>query len=287
MAFTGKKPWYMEYLFILAGTGLMAMGISSCFDSAGLVTGGFSGISILVKAGSGALYGWEVPLWMTNMVLNIPMFLLAIKLKGMTFAKKALIGDGSLTLWLAVLPAWELAHDLLLSAVYGGVLMGVGIGLVFLGGGTTGGTDLLSALIQKYLKHYSIAQIMQFVDGTIVLIGAFVFGVERALYAIIAVFLVTKVSDGLIEGLKFSKSVYIITDKPDSISAMIMSDLDRGVTGISAKGMYSGQEKLMLYCVLAKKQLVYLKEKIDEIDPQAFVIVGDVREVHGEGFIER
>ena len=272
MAFTGKKPWYMEYLFILAGTGLMAMGISSCFDSAGLVTGGFSGIAILVKAGSGALYGWEVPLWMTNMVLNIPMFLLAIKLKGMTFA---------------VLPAWELAHDLLLSAVYGGVLMGVGIGLVFLGGGTTGGTDLLSALIQKYLKHYSIAQIMQFVDGTIVLIGAFVFGVERALYAIIAVFLVTKVSDGLIEGLKFSKSVYIITDKPDSISAMIMSDLDRGVTGISAKGMYSGQEKLMLYCVLAKKQLVYLKEKIDEIDPQAFVIVGDVREVHGEGFIER
>ena len=165
--------------------------------------------------------------------------------------------------------------------------MGVGIGLVFLGGGTTGGTDLLSALIQKYLKHYSIAQIMQFVDGTIVLIGAFVFGVERALYAIIAVFLVTKVSDGLIEGLKFSKSVYIITDKPDRIASMIMNDLDRGVTGISAKGMYSGQEKLMLYCVLGKKQLVYLKEKIDEIDPQAFVIVGDAREVHGEGFIER
>ena len=121
----------------------------------------------------------------------------------------------------------------------------------------------------------------------IVLIGAFVFGVERALYAIIAVFLVTKVSDGLIEGLKFSKSVYIITDKPDRIASMIMNDLDRGVTGISAKGMYSGQEKLMLYCVLAKKQLAYLKEKIDEIDPQAFVIVGDVREVHGEGFIER
>ena len=145
---------------------------------------------------------------------------------------------------------------------------------------------MLSALIQKRLKHYSIAQIMQFVDGTIVLIGACVFGVQRALYAIIAVFLVTKVSDGLIEGLKFSKSVYIITEKPEEISRMIMNELDRGVTGIMAKGMYSGQDKMMLYCVLGKKQLVHLKEKIDEIDPSAFVIVGDVREVHGEGFIE-
>lgn len=277
----------MEYLTIFIGTGLMALGISSCFDSAGLVTGGFSGIAILVKEASGKLYGWPVPLWMTNITLNIPLFILAAKMRGIRFAKKALVGDGCLTFWLAVLPAWELSGDLLLSAVYGGCLMGVGIGLVFLGGGTTGGTDMLSALIQKYLKHYSIAQIMQFVDGTIVLIGACVFGIERALYAIIAVFLVTKVSDGLIEGLKFSKSVYIITDKPKEISEMIMKDLDRGVTGISAKGMYSGEEKLMLYCVLAKKQLVMLKEKIDEIDPQAFVIVGDVREVHGEGFIER
>ena len=148
MALTGKKPWYIEYLTIFIGTGLMALGISSCFDAAGLVTGGFSGISILVKAASGNLYGWEVPLWLTNMTLNIPMFLLAIRMKGMTFAKKALIGDGSLTLWLAVLPGWALSEDLLLSAVYGGCLMGVGIGMVFLGGGTTGGTDMLSALIQ-------------------------------------------------------------------------------------------------------------------------------------------
>ncbi|HIY00550.1 MAG TPA: YitT family protein [Candidatus Blautia faecipullorum] len=287
MAHTGKKPWYIEYFIIFVGTGLMALGISSCFDSAGLVTGGFSGIAILVKEASGNLYGWEVPLWLTNMTLNIPMFILAARMKGMSFAKKALVGDGSLTLWLAVLPAWELSDDILLSAVYGGCLMGVGIGMVFLGGGTTGGTDMLSALIQKYLKHYSIAQIMQFVDGAIVLVGAYVFGMQRALYAIIAVFLVTKVSDGLIEGLKFSKSVYIITDRPAEISEMIMNDLDRGVTGISAKGMYSGQEKLMLYCVLGKKQLVYLREKLDEIDRSAFVIVGDVREVHGEGFIER
>ena len=282
-----KKPWYMEYLLIIVGTALMATAITSCFDAAGLVTGGFSGISILVKAGTKSLYGNGIPLWVTNLVLNIPVFLLAAKIKGIAFVKKALLGDLSLTVWLAVLPAWKLSGDFLLVALYGGLLQGVGIGLVFLGGGTTGGTDLLAAIIQNFMRHYSIAQIMQFVDGAVVLVGMYVFGVERALYAIIAVYLVTKVSDGIIEGLKFSKSVYIITEKPDEVSRMVMEDLDRGITGISAKGMYSGQDKLMLFCVVGKKELVHLKEMIDEIDPNAFVIVGDAREVHGEGFLEK
>lgn len=287
MKITGKKPWYMEYLLIIVGTALMATAITSCFDAAGLVTGGFSGISILVKAGTKSLYGNGIPLWVTNLVLNIPVFLLAAKIKGIAFVKKALLGDLSLTVWLAVLPAWKLSGDFLLVALYGGLLQGVGIGLVFLGGGTTGGTDLLAAIIQNFMRHYSIAQIMQFVDGAVVLVGMYVFGVERALYAIIAVYLVTKVSDGIIEGLKFSKSVYIITEKPDEVSRMVMEDLDRGITGISAKGMYSGQDKLMLFCVVGKKELVHFKEMIDEIDPNAFVIVGDAREVHGEGFLEK
>ena len=287
MKITGKKPWYMEYLLIIVGTALMATAITSCFDAAGLVTGGFSGISILVKAGTKSLYGNGIPLWVTNLVLNIPVFLLGAKIKGIAFVKKALLGDLSLTVWLAVLPAWKLSGDFLLVALYGGLLQGVGIGLVFLGGGTTGGTDLLAAIIQNFMRHYSIAQIMQFVDGAVVLVGMYVFGVERALYAIIAVYLVTKVSDGIIEGLKFSKSVYIITEKPDEVSRMVMEDLDRGITGISAKGMYSGQDKLMLFCVVGKKELVHLKEMIDEIDPNAFVIVGDAREVHGEGFLEK
>ena len=287
MKITGKKPWYLEYLLIIIGTGLMATAITSCFDAAGMVTGGFSGIAIIVKAGTKGLYGNGVPLWVTNLVLNVPVFILAAKIKGFSFVKKALMGDISLTVWLAVLPAWKLSEDIFLAALYGGILQGVGIGLVFLGGGTTGGTDLLAAIIQKYMKHYSIAQIMQFVDGAVVVAGMYVFGVERALYAIIAVYLVTKVSDGIIEGLKFSKAVYIITDKPDEVSRMVMEDIDRGITGIRAKGMYSGNDKLMLFCVVGKKELVHLKEMIDEIDPKAFVIVGDAREVHGEGFIEK
>ena len=287
MKITGKKPWYLEYLLIIIGTGLMATAITSCFDAAGMVTGGFSGIAIIVKAGTKGLYGNGVPLWVTNLVLNVPVFILAAKIKGFSFVKKALMGDISLTVWLAVLPAWKLSEDIFLAALYGGILQGVGIGLVFLGGGTTGGTDLLAAIIQKYMKHYSIAQVMQFVDGAVVVAGMYVFGVERALYAIIAVYLVTKVSDGIIAGLKFSKAVYIITDKPDEVSRMVMEDIDRGITGIRAKGMYSGNDKLTPFCVVGKKELVHLKEMIDEIDPKAFVIVGDAREVHGEGFIEK
>ena len=253
-----------------------------------MVTGGFSGIAIIIKAWTKNLIEGGIPLWVTNCVLNLPLFVIAWKVRGFSFIKRAILGEISLSVWLAIQPVWNLAgNDLLLSALYGGVIQGVGIGLVFLGGGTTGGTDMMAAIIQKFLKHYSIAQIMQVIDAMVVLVGMYVFGVHKALYAIIAVYLVTKVSDGLIEGLKFSKAAYIITGKPKEISDMIINDLDRGVTGINARGMYSGQDKLMLFCVVNKKEIIMLKEKVDKIDPDAFVIVTDAREVHGEGFIEK
>ena len=284
----GKKSKLLEYLMIIVGTGLMSLAINSVFDASGMVTGGFSGVAIIIKAWTKGIINGGIPLWVTNLGLNIPLFLIGWKIHGFSFVKKALVGEISLSAWLALQPVWNLAgDDLLLAALYGGVIQGVGIGLVFLGGGTTGGTDMMAAIIQKFLKHYSIAQIMQIIDAGVVLVGMYVFGIHKALYAIIAVYLVTKVSDGLIEGLKFSKAAYIITSKPKEISDMIINDLDRGVTGISAKGMYSGQDKLMLFCVVNKKEIVMLKEKVDEIDPSAFVIVTDAREVHGEGFIEK
>lgn len=284
----GKRPWYLEYLLIAIGTCLMSIAINSVFDQSGMVTGGFSGLAIIIKRWTVGFIKGGIPLWVTNFCLNIPLFFIGMKAGGFRFVKKALAGELFLSTWLAVIPAFSLAgEDLLLAAVYGGVIQGVGIGLVFLGQGTTGGTDMMAALIQKKLRHYSIAQIMQLIDGAIVLAGMYVFGMHKALYAIIAVFLVTKVSDGIIEGLKFSKQAYIITDRPDEVSRMIMEELDRGVTGIRGMGMYSGQEKLLLYCVVAKKEIVLLKERVDAIDPGAFVIVSDAREVHGEGFIEK
>ena len=210
----GKKSQLLEYLMIIAGTGLMALAINSVFDASGMVTGGFSGIAIIIKAGSQGIIDGGIPLWVTNMGLNIPLFLIGWKINGFSFVKKALTGEIALSTWLAIEPVWNLAgNDLLLAALYGGVIQGVGIGLVFLGGGTTGGTDMMAAIIRKYLQHYSIAQIMQVIDAGVVLVGMYVFGIHKALYAIIAVYLVTKVSDGLIEGLKFSKAAYIITGK--------------------------------------------------------------------------
>ena len=283
-----KRAAYLDYVMIIVGTALMATAINSVFDMSGMVTGGFSGIAILVKEWTQGIIPGGVPLWITNMSLNIPLFLIGMKISGFQFVKKALVGEICLSFWLAVMPAINIAgNDLLLAAVYGGVIQGIGIGLVFLGRGTTGGTDMMAALLQRKLKHYSIAQIMQFIDGAIVLVGMYVFGVQKALYAIIAVFLVTKVSDGMIEGLKFSKQAYIITSKPEEVSCEIMKKLDRGVTGIHGKGMYSDQDKLLLYCVVGRKEIVALKELVDFIDPSAFVIVSDVREVLGEGFIER
>ncbi|MDO5135801.1 MAG: YitT family protein [Eubacteriales bacterium] len=288
MIIHGKRPWYLDYLLILVGTCLMAVGISSIFDMAGLVTGGFSGAAIIVKKMTLGLIPGGVPLWTTNFVLNIPLFIIGFRIGGFHYIKKDIAGELLLSFWLAVLPTYDLAgDDLLLAAIYGGVIQGIGIGLVFLGQGTTGGTDMMAALIQKKMRHYSVAQVMQVIDGLIVAAGVFVFGVQKALYAIIAVYLVTKVSDGMIEGMKFSKESYIITSKPEEIAHMIMEELDRGVTGIRAVGMYSGEEKLMLYCVVDKKQIVTLKERVGEIDPDAFVIVSDAREVHGEGFIEK
>ena len=288
----GKKLKYMDYLLIIVGTCLMAVAVISAFDKAGMVTGGFSGVAIIVKEWTESLVPGGIPLWITNMALNIPPFFLGMRIGGFQFVKKALVGELCLSFWLAVLPGcipdFNLAgNDLLLAAVYGGVIQGVGIGLVFLGQGTTGGTDMMAALIQRKLKHYSIAQIMQFIDGLVVVVGMYVFGVYKALYAIIAVYLVTKVTDGMIEGLKFSKGAYIITEKADQVSHMIINEMDRGVTGLKGVGMYSGQDKLMLFCVVNKKEIVTLKEKVDMIDPDAFVIVCDVREVHGEGFIEK
>lgn len=272
---------------IAIGTALIAFSVASIYDPSGFVTGGFSGLAIIVKQLTAELVPDGVPLALTNLVLNIPVFLIAIRLKGWNYIVKTLFGTMMLSFWLGVLPVMPIAEgDFLLTALYGGIVMGVGIGLVFLSQATTGGTDLIAAIIQHFWRHYSIADIMQVIDAVIVLAGAYLFGIQMALYAVISIYLVSKISDGIIEGLKFSKAAFIITCKPDEVSQILMNDLSRGVTGLSAKGMYSGENKNMLFCVVSRKEIVRLKELTLSLDPDAFVIVTDVREVLGEGFIE-
>ena len=145
---------------------------------------------------------------------------------------------------------------------------------------------MLAALIQRKLRHYSIAQIMQVLDGMVVLLGAMVFGIRYALYALIAIYATAKVSDGILEGLKFSKQAYIISDRYQEIARAIMTRMHRGVTALDGVGMYSGQGKKVLFCVVSKKEIVTIREIVAEFDRKAFLIVTDVREVFGEGFIE-
>ena len=287
MSGTTIRTLIRNYLLIIIGTALMAFAIASVLEPASLVTGGFTGIAIIVKQFTEHLIPGGVPLSVTNLVLNIPVFLIAIRLKGLRYLIHTLFATVMLSFWLSVLPVVPLAgDDLLLASLYGGILMGAGIGLVFVTGATTGGTDLIAALVQHFLRHYSISNILWVIDTAVVLVGVYLYGIQITLYAIIAIYLTSKISDGIIDGLKFSKAAFIITEKPEALAALVMEELGRGVTGISATGMYSGDSKNMLLCVVSKKEIVRLKELAKSCDPNAFVIVTDVREVLGEGFIE-
>ena len=278
-----RRPLWIDAILMVVGTGLMALAIQCIYDPVGLVTGGFTGVAIIAKyVTKGA-----VPLWLTNLVLNVPLFLLAALIKGKKFVARTAVATVLLSAWLYVIPLWNLAEgDYVLSAIFGGVICGVGMGMVLLARATTGGTDMLAALIQHKLRHYTIMQIICGIDGIIVAVGIYSFGVKAALYAIVAIYVTSKVSDTLMEGMKYSKAVFIVSDRYKEISDAIMTQMDRGVTGLDAVGMYSGDEKCMLYCVVSKKEIVVLKEIILKIDNNAFVIVTDARDVVGEGFLE-
>ena len=287
MRIMNSRPWYVDYLFIFMGTGIMALAIQCIFEPIGLVTGGFSGIAIIIRKMTAGIVEGGVPLWLTNLALNVPVFIAALIIKGRKFLGRTVIGTVLLSFWLYVIPQVDLTQgDYMLSAVFGGVITGIGIGFVLLAKATTGGTDMVSALIHKYVRHYSVVQILQVIDGMVVLAGLYVFGLKPALYAIVAIFITSKVSDALMEGMKYSKAAFIITDCYKEIADAIMTQLDRGLTGLDATGMYSGDKKTVLYCVVAKKEIVELKDIVAKIDPKAFVIVTDAREVFGEGFLE-
>lgn len=281
-----KRSAALDYIMLTAGTGLLATAIQCLYDPIGLVTGGFTGFAIVIKAATESI-GGGIPLWLTNIALNIPLFLLAWKMKGKKFIWRTIIGTFLLSAWIYVIPPIDLTQqDYFLAAVFGGVIGGAGMGLILLARSTTGGTELLAVLIQHFLRHYSIVQIMQVLDGLIVLFGLYLFGIKAGMYAIVAIFVTAKVSDGLMEGFKYSKSAFIITEHHEEVARRVLQDLDRGMTGLYAKGIYSGEEKFMLYCVVSKKQIVELKDIVAAVDKNAFVIVSDVREVLGEGFLE-
>jgi len=287
MKFLRNQSKLRDILFILAGTFLMSVAVNMVYDPLGMVTGGVTGIGIVIKHLTQELLPGGVPVWLTNVLCNVPLFLAAILVLGKRFLGKTLFATVSMTAFLYLLPVTPLfSEDYLLASVFGGVIAGAGIGLVLAASATTGGTDLLCALIHKKLKHYSVPQLLIAVDGLIVLGGVAVFGINESLYAAIAIFITAKMSDGILEGLKFSKMAYIVSEQSSIIAKEIMQQLDRGVTALQATGMYSGKERKMLLCVVSKKEIAAVLDIVNRNDRNAFVIVSDAREVMGEGFIE-
>ncbi len=282
-----KHSKLYDYIMIIIGTGILAFGIACFYDPIGLVTGGFSGLAIVIKHVSEMFMEGGIPLWFTNLALNVPVFILAYFLKGKKFIGKTLFGTAMLSVWLYILPAIDMAEgDLMIAALFGGVCAGAGIGFVIRVGATTGGTDMVSALVQLKLRHFSIVQILLVIDGMVVLLGLLIFGMRPTLYAIIGIIVQTKVSDLIVEGFNYSKAAYIITNNHEEVAKRIMTELERGVTGLQAKGMYTQENKCVLYCIVTQKEIIGLKDIVNEVDPSAFVIVSDVKEVLGEGFQE-
>ena len=283
MKFFSRHRKLREILFIILGDFLMAAMTNMVFDPSGIVLGGFSGIAIIVKH----LSGGRIPLWATTLVLNVPLFLVAWRVKGWGFIRRTVFSTGVFTAFLAILPSEPIVKDpdLLLLVVFGGILYGLGLGLIFYVDASTGGTDTSATLIhEKLLKYYSIPQIMQVLDGIIILAGLLTFSLRIGLYSIIAVAISAKISDMVLEGSKFAKGVYVVSEQYQVIAEKIMEDINRGVTALHAEGMYAQEEKNMLFIALNRKEIVRLKEIVYDIDPRAFMIVMDAREVLGEGF---
>ena len=277
---------WRDIAYIFAGTFLMALGINLAFDPMGLVCGGVTGLAIVVKYLTGFILDGGIPVWLSNLLFNGPLFVVALIKKGKKYIAKTMFATVMLSVWIYLVPIYQLFDDYVLATLFGGVMTGAGIGMVLARMATTGGTDLLSALIHDKLKYITIPQLLAITDGAIVLLGAVVFGVENAMYAICVVYICAKISDGMLEGLKFAKMAHIISDKAEEIAEVVLRDVDRGATGVKVQGMYSKEEKKMLICVVTKKEIVELIDIVHKIDPSAFVIVNDVHEVRGEGFIE-
>lgn len=274
-----------EFLCIVAGTTLMAAAVNWIYEPLDMVTGGISGLSIVVKALSGKFIGITLPVWVSNFLLNIPIFIWGVFIKGKEFIAKTLFANTVFSLAMYIIPVFDPGrHDYLLAAVVGGVLTGAGLGLVFATGYSTGGTDLLSTIICKYIPYYSVSTVLFIIDSVVIITGAVLFGIYISFYAVIAIFVSSSVMDYILSGGKACKQVLVISPGYEEISRQVFTKMERGATLIEAKGMYSNNSRPVLLCVVAKKEIAKLTGIVKNIDKNAFVIISEIREVFGEGF---
>ncbi|ACX64509.1 YitT family protein [Paenibacillus sp. FSL H8-0457] len=273
---------------IIAGSAIYAFGLLYFIIPNELMEGGVTGITVLLN------YAFNISPSISTMALNIPLFLVGMKILGKRQSVYTGLGIASLTLFLwlfellidrgYVVP-FHTEHDYILAALYAGVTLGAGLGIVFRFGGTTGGSDIIARIINRKFG-FSMGQIILSLDILIIGLSLFFIPLERILYTLVAVFIASKVIDFIQEGAYAAKAFTIISDRAPDIANRISTEMDRGVTLIPAIGAYSMQAKHMVYCVVSRQEIRRLTGIAKSLDPRAFIIINDVNDVHGEGFKE-
>ncbi|USK33587.1 YitT family protein [Bacillus sp. F19] len=267
-----------SYLFILLGSGIVAIAFNLFLLPKRIASGGVSGISTITDF----LFGFE-PAYV-QWAFNIPLFIAGVLLLGKQFGLKTLIGTIFLPFVVFLTKDMEPATtDPLLGAIFGGIGVGLGLGLVFRGKASTGGTDLAAQIIHKF-TGLSLGTCVALIDGLIVMTAAFVFDIERGLYALVGLYVTSKTIDIVQVGLGRSKMAMIITNQEEEVKKAILSEIDRGVTKLSAFGGYTDNERPILMCVIDQTEFTKLKQLVKSIDTSAFVVVMDASDVLGEGF---
>ena len=274
------KDW-KSYLIVLVGAVIASLGVNFFLVPNKIAAGGVTGLATVIYYLSG------LPVGTIMLILNIPLFLLGIKILGRSFGFKTLFATLILSLAIDLLSPFlnSLTDDLLLASIFGGLLVGLGLGLVLNQDASTGGTDLGAKIIHRVISYISVGQLLLIIDAFIVLTAALVFkNYELGLYAVITLFILSKVIDTVIVGVNYTKAVHIISDKPEEISKKLVFEMNHGMTSLNGKGIYSEKDKNVLLCIIRRRDLPHLKTVVSEIDNNAFIFVTDVREVLGEGF---
>ncbi|NAZ08285.1 DUF2179 domain-containing protein [Agaribacter marinus] len=269
-------------LFILLGSAIFSFGIVHFNMQHNLGEGGFTGITLLLYF----LWKWDPAI--TNIILNIPLFLIGWKFLGRNSFIYSIIGTGAVSLFLSIFQInpfdLHLESDMTLVALFAGVFIGVGLGIIFRFGGTTGGVDIIARLVNKYVG-WSMGRTMFLFDFIVIMTSVFaILDLKQGMYTLLAVYIGARVIDFLQEGAYSAKGATIISSQSNDIAAKILKDMDRGVTVLEGRGSFSGDKRDVLYCVVARNEIVRLKNIINSVDPHAFVAVSTVHDVLGEGF---
>ena len=274
------KQLLTEIIGTILGAFVMAISVSFFLLPNELSSGGFSGIATIFY------YRLKIPMGLTIASLNIPLFLMAGYKLGKRFFLKSLIGTISLSVFIDLLDKYKvITNDKMLAAIYGGILTGVGTAIILKSHSSTGGSDLVTYIINKYNNKIELGHVITIIDGIIVILNVvFLRKIEIGLYSAITIYLMGLMIDVVFEGIFFSKLLFIISDKNQIISNEIQTKINRGITGIYGKGMYENKNKLILMCAVDRRDIANIKKLVLSIDKDAFVVVTNSREVLGYGF---